>query len=83
MAGKSVAGRLKIGKDEGLDIGGIPALLTELGLDGMAQEAAVVVFRCRLLCLQDGRQKSRQDDKQKPHSTNVGRKRKTPAYINS
>lgn len=82
MPRKSVAGWLKIAENERLDIGSLPALLQEFGLYGAAQEAAVVVLRCGLLCLYDGRQNSKQDDKQKPHSTNVGCKQIMPVYIN-
>ena len=64
MARKSVAGWLKIAEDERLDIGSIPALLQECGLDGAAQEAAVVVLACGLLGLQDRRHYSEQGKKQ-------------------
>jgi len=82
MAGKPVAGWLEIAEDERLDIGCIPALLQELGLDGVSQETAVVVLRCGLLCLYDGRKNNKQDYKQKPHNTNVGSKRRMQVNMN-
>lgn len=78
MARESVPGRLEIAENERLDIGSLTALLQELGLDGTAQETAVVELIERCLSLKYRKQASQQDQKHEPlHLTNLaGRERR-------
>ena len=77
MPRKSVQGRLKIAENERLDIGSLPALLQEFGLDGMAEETAVVETVDGHLSMERRKEASQQGKKHEPlHLTNIAGSKK-------